>query len=415
MTLVIEFYSDRSPIERLDQDLLAALQEQGVGKTQEKLNVHFCGLVLTNEGRTCVFLPRNLNDKTKLNAQLTMRALAKFGSETSNRDQLDSGNDSNTGYLATIANIAQDFKSNGLYLERTKRLTRNRGKIDWRRTIARESGILSEQGPIYTDFETTVGSNNSANILATIQAFVISEILSLHGWWIPEISSRKFEISNIKIPKTITRLNLVKQLERNLSTLFTNRAIKLSQWLISYLKKDSGASSGPHIFGVQDFHTVWEVMLRSTLTNVEHGWNNKLAQPAYGTTRGGISEVGNRGLRTDIIVRHQKGHAIIDAKYYAASHASNAPSVGDFAKQILYENVLRAELGADHEIRNMFVFPSPTHIDGKLTEMFMLRRNGTRISDIPTVECKYLSVSEVMSAYCQSQTQVELNESLGLC
>ncbi len=412
---MIEFYSDRSPIEHLDRGLLAALQEQGLGKTQEKQNVHFCGLVLTDDGRVCVFLPRNLDDKTELNAQLTMRALAKFGSETSNRDQLDFGNESNTGHLATIANIAQDFKTNGLYLERTKRLTRNRGKIDWRRTIARESSILSEQGPIYTDFETTVGSNNSANILASIQAMVISEIHSLHGWWIPEISSRKFEISNIKTPKAITRHNLIKKLKINLSTLFTNRAIRLSHWLIAYLNKDNGASNGPHIFGVQDFHAVWEVMLRSTITNVEHGWNRKLAQPAYGKVSGGISVVGNRGLRTDIIVRHQTGHAIIDAKYYAASDASNAPSVDDFAKQILYESVLRAELGPKHEIRNMYVFPSSTHANGTLTEMFMLRKNGARIADIPAVECKYLSVSEIMQAYCQGRSQVEFNNALGLC
>ena len=229
------------------------------------------------------------------------------------------------------------------------------------------------------------------------------------------IRSRKFEISNVSISKAISRRNLIKQLERNLSTLFSNRAIKLSKWLISYLKNETGASSGSYIFGVQDFHTVWEVMLRSSLINVEHGWNSKLAQPAYGTIKGGISKVKNRGLRTDIIVRHRKGHAIIDAKYYAAHDASNAPSVGDFAKQILYENVLRAELGAEHEIRNMFVFPSSVDGDGELTDMFMLRKNDMRITDIPAVECRYLSVSEVMHAYCQKLTRRELNESLGLC
>ena len=299
--------------------------------------------------------------------------------------------------------------------ERIKRQTRKRGKIDWRRTIAGENGIISDQGPVYTNFITTVGSNKSANILASIQAFVISEIQSRHGWWIPNIRSRKFEISNVSISKAISRRNLIKQLERNLSTLFSNRAIKLSKWLISYLKNETGASSGSYIFGVQDFHNVWEVMLRSTLINVEHGWNSKLAQPAYGTIKGGISKVKNRGLRTDIIVRHREGYAIIDAKYYAARDASNAPSVGDFAKQILYETVLRAELGSDHEIRNMFVFPSSVDSDGELTDMFMLRKNDVRIKDIPAVECRYLAVSEVMHAYCQKLTRGELNESLGLC
>ena len=411
----IEFYSDRTPIEHIDQSLLAVLQEQGLGKTKEKQRVHFCGLVLTQDGKACVFLPQSMQDKNELSARLTMKALAKFGSETSNREQQDSGNDLNTGYLATIANITEDFKSNGLYLERIKRQTRNRGKIDWRRTIADDNGIIFDQGPVYTNFITTVGSNNSANILASVQAFVISEIQSRHGWWIPNIRSRKFEIANISISKAISRRNLIKQLERNLSTLFSNRAIRLSKWLISYLKNETGASSGSYIFGVQDFQTVWEVMLRSTLINVEHGWNSKLAQPAYGNKKGGISKVKNRGLRTDIIVRHRKGHAIIDAKYYAARDASNAPSVSDFAKQILYETVLRAELGSDHEIRNMFVFPSSVDGDGELTDMFMLRKNDMRITDIPAVECRYLSVSEVMHAYCQKLTRRELNESLGLC
>lgn len=413
--LGIEYYSDRTPIGQINGDVLTILQEQNLGKTQEKQAVHFCGMVLKPDGKACIFLPQNMTERTTFNARLLMRALAKFGSEISNRELLDTGNDANTGYLATIANIAQDFKSNGLYLERTKRQTRDMGKIDWRRTIARENGFVSDQGPVYTNFITTIGSNNSANILASIQALVISEIQLRHGWWIPNIGSRKFEIANLMVPKTVSRRNLSIKLERNLANLFSNRAIKLSKWLIKYLEHDTGAGTGSNIFGVQDFHTVWEAMLRATLVNVEHGWNSRLAQPAYGTKEGGISQVNNRGLRTDIIVRHPTGHAIIDAKYYAASDASNAPSVSDFAKQILYESVLRAELGPDHKIRNMFVFPSSIESEGALQDMFMLRKNDKPIANIPAVECRYLPVSEVMQAYCQKLTRRELNVSLGLC
>lgn len=410
----IEFYSDRTPVTHVAVSVIDTLREHGLGRTLEKATVHFCGMVVTPEGKTCMFLPRNIHAETEVNARLTMRSLAKFGAENSNRENLDSGSQMNTGYLATIANIAHDFRSNGLYLERTRKQTRNRGKIDWQRTIARESGAISEQGPIYTDFITTVGSNNSANILADIQALAIKEIASIHGWWIPDISSRKGEILNMNALVKDSRRHLIKQLEKNLASLFSIRAIRLSNWLIAYLKQDRGASTGAYIFGVHDFHSVWEVMLRSTLAHVEQGWNSKLARPAYWTKSGDVSEAANRGLRTDIIVRHKTGHAVIDAKYYTASHASNAPSIGDFAKQILYETVLREELGENDTIRNMFVFPAPANGEGPLSEMFMLKRDGLTAMSIPTVECKYLSVSQVMQAYCQNQTLPDLNNALGL-
>ena len=131
----IEFYSDRAPIEHVDQGVLAVLQEQGLGKTREKQRVHFCGLVLTQDGKACVFLPQSMQDKNELSARLTIKTR-----QSSVPKPLIVSNWilqwSNTGYLATIANITEDFKSNGLYLERIKRQTRNRGKIDWRRTIA---------------------------------------------------------------------------------------------------------------------------------------------------------------------------------------------------------------------------------------------------------------------------------------
>ncbi|WP_153010597.1 hypothetical protein, partial [Falsirhodobacter sp. alg1] len=79
-------------------------------------------------------------------------------------------------------------------------------------------------------------------------------------------------------------------LEALLPSLYSARSIFLATYLGYYLRDCRASAAGSFVFGVEDFHTVWEVMLRQTLLHVEGNWNARLPHAVYETVPGGTSD-----------------------------------------------------------------------------------------------------------------------------
>ena len=202
------FLSDRDPIAVLDRHadtVLSAMRDWGIGRIDERETVHFCGLIHHPTEGAVVFLPRESrtgNPNTDLEtASLALKALARFGAETSKRNFIKDGESGNPGGLSVIKRLSDDFRENGLFSERIRHQTRNSGKPNWTKTVTREIAIPSHKGqPVFTDIRTSRAANSNNALLAQIQAAVIREIHSAHAWWLSGTSSRRQELLSCSRP-----------------------------------------------------------------------------------------------------------------------------------------------------------------------------------------------------------------------
>ena len=420
-----QFFSDRDPLGSLElqaERLVAAMRQWGLGKVDERETIHFCGLIHHPEKGAVVFLPREArtgkHTEDLKTASLTMRALARFGAETSNREFANDGETGNPGALSVIKRLADDFRDHGLFSERTRLRTRNSGKPDWSRTVKREIAMPDRYGqPVYTDIRASRAVKTSEALLAQIQAAVLKEINVAHGWWLPGAAARKNDLVSYSQPPFL-RATWARKLDALLPSLYSARSVFLAEYLRHYLHETRASTNGSFVFGVSDFHSVWETILRETIVRSPHdkrrNWNSELPKPSYvySDSKGGGQDARTRGMQTDIILENAASYTIVDAKYYAAKGASSAPGWPDIAKQLFYEKALRevVETVSDTRIpiRNVFAFPSKTN-DGPLRRAELRRADQALTSgSFSTIECVYISVATALSCYVSGNQGVIL-------
>jgi hypothetical protein len=363
--------------------------------------IHYCGLAMTPDGETFMFLPRNTLSLTTSNyeekidaARNTMAALVRFARET---DRAALGKAEGVGGILApvIEELAQDYRDYGIYLERLRVESRNTGKPNWKKTLVKGLPYPISGGMVYIDYVSSKPVRSQDNILALIQSVIISEIYQRHSWWLGVNFGKREDL--LDTPKICyPREQWIKLLQQFMRGLYSDRSLRLVHSLCTYLKAESQNSKGIVFCGLRDFHTVWETMLRDVITDVEYGWATKLPRPNYVAWDGSANL--SAGMMPDIIVRSKNGLLIVDAKYYAASSVENSPKLGDILKQISY---LHAVSSVEKEVvvKTCFVFPREKNTKGNYSHVMFEDRNGTTSDVFPRIECYYFPILEVMDAY----------------
>lgn len=399
-------------LEERYQKLTSELRRHDQGKTLQKETVHFCGLACTNSSESYVFVPRKALGVSAIEnqriAKTTMRVLAKYGQDTRDRKGLSSADDGNVGLISTVQDLANDFRRYGIFSERVRYTTKNSGKANWPRTAARELAMVSCNGNIvYPNIRTIRTSNAHDSVLARIQVAVLTEIVEHHGWWLDGLQGREAELKAYASPG-FPRLLWSQKLRSFLPNLFAQRAIRLAHSLISYLEEDPLQNDGITLYGIDDFHAVWERMLREVLPGVEGGWNSRLPKPAFRQISNGQLLVQERGMQTDIVIRSGTTLKVLDAKYYDATLLSNSPGWPDIVKQLFYHLALKSVVdNAAHT--GSFVFPATNHGEGPFTQISIVSAAQEPAIGFPSINCMYLSVIKVMEAYVgKRKLQVEI-------
>jgi hypothetical protein len=398
------FLADRLPAQELKAQhpgIYKDLESQSIGKIGD--TIQFCGFAHATQFTSLTFLPLKSisNDSSDLeSARLTMRVLARYGEDAVKRPGISNDQKGNTDWLTSIKTLADDFLENGIYFERARLPSHTAGKPNWKKTIARERPIHSSNGNIvYSKIHTTRLADSRDNILAQVQTAILNEIVSVHGWWLNGLENRMLELGSFSLP-LLKRSYWASALTSLLPTLFSRRAINLASTLLSYLSNDHGRASGTFFFGVNDFHTIWEHMLREVLDRVEPNWNSALAKPVYIDSAGGAPD--QKGMRTDIVVRNKTKLIIVDAKYYEATSSGTSPGWGDIVKQLFYQLAVEAvesNNGTKTSVANCFVFPSSEDSVGRFTKIEMQYGDGAIENKFPEVDCFYVSIEKVMKAY----------------
>lgn len=404
----VELLSEISPI------IYQAFLDSGLKRAVSKESLQYCGL-LRCEGQSVVFVPMMglIGDTShRLEcASLTMRVLAKYGrehkeeigDEVSDRDGAQS--------VSLVKFLADDFVQHGLFVDRVRSESRNGGKIDWAKTLARKLPYITENEVlVFQDVKQTSNTNRTERNLSRIQASVLSEIANQHGWWLERLSKQRVFLARAPRPR-VPRELWVSQLHVELRTLYSQRSIDLARALIDYLTNQKSQKSGNQVFGVENFHSVWELMLRKVLEGGDQEVLKKLPKPVYRNNSGKGDETRERGMQPDIVVRQESCVHVVDAKYYDARTRYTAPGWSDIVKQLVYEQALRTILPDQAEVKSWFIFPWRKNGGGPLSRVEMVKANDGVEGFFPEILCGYLSVIDVMQAYL-SNSKILLKDAL---
>lgn len=407
MSATLHILQDRTDLSQLAREhpaLANGLRTTRIGIKADRSALQFCGLAAVSAEHSFVFLPRKsytgVAEQDLKTARLTMRALARFGRDMKDRLGVVTGGEGETGRIAVVVDLAKDFLSYGIFSERSRHRSRTSGKPDWPRTVVREPSYVGADGSVvYHDIRTTRTKVSHDSLLAQVQAAVLLEIIGHHGWWIDGLTGREGELKRHTQPR-LPRSLWATHLRLLLPELYANRAISLANLLISYLVNDAASRTGETYYGVEDFHTVWEHMLRQVLSGVETGWNSRLPRPAYQKNAGSLAVV-DRGLQTDIVLRDASAALhVVDAKYYDATHLGNSPGLPDIIKQFFYDIAL-SSVASGEDVKGCFVFPSRKGETATYTSVDMYHRDGSIASGFPTIGCHYLDMVDILRAYTE--------------
>ncbi len=84
------------------------------------------------------------------------------------------------------------------------------------------------------------------------------------------------------------------------------------------------------------------------------------------------------------------------------------PGWQDIAKQMFYELAVRSVAGKAFTVSNCFAFPSRNDGAGPFVKVAMLPRDGGEpVVGFPSIDCHYIDVMNVMSAYVDRRVDLE--------
>ena len=375
--------------------------------------VQFCGLMATSDG-VISFLPRNSVARTgsactKV-AGLTMQALAKFSREHEKNIGLGRHDEQSAQVLSAIKFLADDFIKFGLFFERASIKNSTHGKVDWSATLTQKLPFHSQNHDVYfPNMVFRTSHKNTDHLLSILHAAVMREIIALHGWWLGNLERHKPSVTGIQLPK-LPRDHWVKAIYQEMSLLFTQRSLDLARHLIAYLENTGNSGEGRSLFGLENFHTVWEVMLRKVLSDVDMNLLNDFPRPVYRLAGRTGGEKKEKGMQPDILIRKKNKRIVVDAKYYDAHDGNSAPGWQDIAKQLIYEQALAA-ISPSIDTENWFLFPSAVSGKGKISSLEMVDDSWGPMTCFRKIDCGYLSVPEVMEAYL-SGSKIDIDRAM---
>lgn len=417
----INLYLDRTSLDsgEVPSSVIDALMRERI-IPQGNSKIEFCGVIACNN-ELAVFLPRNsviVTDKAFNLARLLVQALLKYyvDKDTGVHAQ-DSGSEVIGGESLSLAiSLLEDYATNGLYVRRIRERTTNKGKVDWRRTIANRVPLTSDNSPIYLELDSSRSRYDTSSEVAKIHAQVIKNLSSVYGLlWFGQSSYFDTSLSHVLQPNNNLDVQIA-YLEKELRQVYSNRDIFLLKGLIQCLKKQKGKDEDTLLIGVRKFHSLWEAMLDKCLIG-KYAVNAKLPVPVYQTSANKFVPAPKKGQRTDTVLKHVIDHrfAVVDAKYYEASSVTSAPGWPDLVKQFYYHQAISQLEGKDTPVSNHFVFPGSSNY---LKSAHVAKR-GVKVtkssdcmSEYSTIHCHYQDPIELLNIYVSGEKLNRLTQEI---
>lgn len=247
--------------------------------------------------------------------------------------------------------LVVDFIDHGYYVEReTITKAGTSGKINWKKTIKKNSVLFAQDRIVYKDLERNKSKTSDAQILTQIHKCVLGYSVSTIG----------FIFGVEKTEPSVFGLNdsdvsfMAYYLQKELSLTFSDYKKTLIKHMLSVLKCKQGKTKG-NGFSISDteFEYVFEYLVNSVFgTEETKTFNTHATYNIQGESKKASA------LRPDTIMKHQEEYYIIDSKYYNYGYTKNPkdlPPSSSVTKQIAYNAYNETKIPAT--CKSVFLLP----------------------------------------------------------
>ena len=278
-------------------------------------------------------------------------------------------------------NIINQYIENGYYHEIINSIeTNGKGNINFVKTINKFSPFIINDNCLFMDHITNSKKISLDNALTDIHRYVVEQSFKVVGCFYPQI---EYDI-NCFLP--FSTEDCINFLQQTILETFNDEKRLFFETLLSFFKIKKVDESNITFYSSKKFDSIWEVMLRDLLGNVDISnfyfnsyWNLSNTTKTNTPSRPDIVHINLENTLT-------KSY-IIDAKYFTYSLSNTKgtlPGTSDINKQILYkhyvENVVPKNYISDnYEYMNCFILPCESSND-KVNYL------GYAISDFNTTE-----------------------------
>lgn len=257
--------------------------------------------------------------------------------------------------LNAYLEIIRHYMENGYYIE-TEPIykTRDRGKINWSRTIKTQKPLLQKNSngsysPVYTNFTVRESNPNENKEITHIHRHCVYESFDKLGWiftsYMPpepegDLDTKRFIII----------------LQKKLSNTNNDKKKLLFKSMIDMLKyMDALSDTNDFFFGTETFENVWEKLIDKAF-GIEDK-NKYFPKTEWHLLYG--EDPNFKPLEPDTIMIYEDKIYVIDAKYYKYGNTgipSHLPPTASISKQITYGEYLK-----EKDPFNAFLMPYNMH------------------------------------------------------
>jgi len=284
---------------------------------------------------------------------------------------------------------------------------KDKGAINWGKTIKRSTPFKSGNSWIYTDFIRRHNINHDENELTLIHKWSIKQAIDLLSF-----ISDDFPLLTDDFDTQLT-IDDVKDIALKLYPKITkDREIYIINLILQLINEKSEFDLSA--IYTKNFNLIWEKALQKTLGHNEF-LKNKIPKVKWNdvitiTEALHISPTLNAASpEVDIIFQTESELHILDAKYYDIFNNKSRPGLTDLWKQFYYGQAYKAILEIDEIPHNGFVFPcympKSDYFIKKFAsvEFFVNLKNGShnKLTEIPAYVA---SLQLVLDAFIYSES-----------
>lgn len=232
------------------------------------------------------------------------------------------------------------------------------GKINFKRTIKKETPYIDDDSVKYIKFQIKYRSPLDSALITTIHKYCVQQAFQLVGWL---YTSQTIELESITFNKKVFLAEIMKHYQ----CANKDRDKRLFSSMRSIVEfTDTRTHSSGFYFGTCRFEYVWEELIDNVF-----GISNKETYFPQGSWRwrngfnpnNKLTVVNKHKLMPDTIMKYNDKIYILDAKFYKYGITNNSfdlPDTSSIGKQIIYGQYVKDKTGIDDtKLFNAFLMP----------------------------------------------------------
>lgn len=247
------------------------------------------------------------------------------------------------------------YMENGYYKEvEPVYKTRERGKINWSKTIKRQRPLISRNSdnttysPIYTHFTVKLSTPDEDKEITKIHQYCVRKSFEIIGWIFTSYLPPKAEVA-------YNQDRFLAILHSKLANTNNDNKKRLFQSMIDIINEMDEDSNYRIHFGTNSFAYIWEGL-------IEKSFGNKDKEYYYPKGKWKLrynDDKPTSKLRPDTVMFYDGNFFVIDAKYYRYGDSrdhNHLPSSDSINKQITYGEYVQS-LEENNSVYNAFLIP----------------------------------------------------------